>query len=199
MRPELFYLIGPPGVGKSTVMAYLCARTTRDPMTRPFAHDLLARLDGGYAVELGTVRPHGYSGTDALAMNVQPQALQWLRETEHTLVLGEGDRLGTQSFLSQAMAEGWHVHLAVFNAPYEILTYRRMARGSNQDPRWMKGRATKVRNVAEWARGQQAGGAPITVYELDAVKPASTLADALKLLVPPLNLLEAPIKAEGTE
>lgn len=197
MSPEMFYLIGPPGVGKTAVMDQLLRRTVRHPVTRPFAHTMLPRLDGGYAIELGTVRPGGFSGTDSLAMNVQPQVERWLPESGYQLVLGEGDRLGNIKFLTAVLALGWTVHLAALSAPAEILAARRRGRDSHQNPAWMAGRQTKVNNIVAWGRRQEGWAGELNVFELDATRPPAATADALRFLVPALQLLEAPTHTEG--
>lgn len=149
---HLVYVIGAPGVGKSTLMAHL----TLDIMvaqlhTEPFGH-VLWRHD---VVELG-IRRADFSGTDALPMNVQPKVERWLADEglDYPLVIGEGDRLGNVKFLRAAREAGWIVHLVVMQLPAEALNLRHAGRGKAQSESWREGRKTKVRNTASWAVGE---------------------------------------------
>ena len=95
---RLVYLIGPPGVGKtSTVRAAL-----GDPdrvFTEPFAHCFHYESS---MFELGYPRSW-YGGTDALPMNVMPRVVRWLDALEDTdyVTVAEGDRLASWSFFEQ--------------------------------------------------------------------------------------------------
>lgn len=186
---ELVYLVGPPGVGKSTAMALL----TRDCMPlgcalQPFAYDLLQGPDGTRAARLGANRPGGFSGTDALPMNVQPKAVSWLAVCPFKLVLGEGDRLGNVKFFQAALVLGWRLHLVGLTASQDELEFRRRVRGSNQNPTWMRGRQTKVDNVLSWAiDAQRESPDRLRVHTISTTAGAWRTAEAIQFLVPPLQ------------
>lgn len=180
---ELIYFVGPPGVGKSTTMRELTARCTRERVSRPFSYDVLTCPDEGRAIELGARREGGFSGTDALAMNVQPRVVEWLREREYPLVLGEGDRLGNAKFLSAASAAGWRVRVVALTLPFEQLDARCEERGSTQKLSWRRGRQTKVWNLVAWARAQT----NVDVYEVSTARPLADVLAAINFLVPPVR------------
>jgi len=187
---ELIYFVGPPGVGKSTLMAGLTAACARQSVAHPFAYDVLTLpRAGGRAVELG-VRRGAFSGTDALAMNVQPRVLSWLMEGDYQLVLGEGDRLGNRKFLDSVLHLDWRVHLVALTLPLADLDMRCLARGSHQSSSWRQGRQTKVWNLAEWARQQQAARRFIDVYELSTAASRPSVLSALQLMIPTLRRFE---------
>ena len=139
---KLIYLIGEPGVGKTTAMRELTSRLgPAVETTKPFAHRV-----GADWMELGRERGT-FSGTDALSMSVQPMAIGFLRQAARDnlvrLVLGEGDRLGTGSFLD-AVGVFADVRLVGLVAPPEVAAARRELRGSRQAETWLKGRINKV-------------------------------------------------------
>jgi hypothetical protein len=146
---HLLYVIGQPGSGKSTLVAGLTDGLDPAVETKPFAHTLWRPG----VVELGC-RRDTFSGTDALGMSVQPKALAWLAATDVQFVLGEGDRLGNLSFLTAARDLGWHVVVLRLTVSAAVAEHRRLSRAAAlgtkpQDATWLKGRVSKVRNVAD--------------------------------------------------
>jgi len=179
------YLAGPPGAGKSTLMAALTAACTRQPFDRPFAHDLLTGPYGYTAVELGRRRER-FPGTDTLSMAVQPQVLAWLDGAPAALILGEGDRLATLGFLTGAAQAGHRVHLFMLDAPGTLLDARCAQRGSTQSARWRAGRATKNARLAAHAEHH---GLPVTL--LDGRLTVPELATRMMTALPQLTYLGA--------
>lgn len=149
-RQRLFYLIGPPGSGKSTLMEELTRHCARYGSGYPFAN-LLMTPGGQEVLELGQRRAL-YPGTDALSMNVQPRVLAAMERMPYRLMIGEGDRLGGVSFLAGAMQRGWFVHLAALHVNDAMLERRYAQRGSAQNKVWIAGRKTKVQNTLGWAQ-----------------------------------------------
>lgn len=143
LQPTLTYLVGEPGSGKSTLVAHLTSRWPHRDHDKPFAHRVL----GCGVTELGKRRPD-FPGTDALSMSVQPLVLRWMEETRPFRLLGEGDRLGTQSFLEQAEQIGYTVNVFALWGPEEAALQRRI-RGTAQDEEWVNGRRSKVRNIMD--------------------------------------------------
>ena len=149
---RLIYVVGAPGSGKSTLMGALIPgdwlRVFRDdprmPRTELFHGD---RLIGA---ELGRHRA-SFSGTDALAMNIHPVACRWIASAPHPVIFGEGQRLGTRGFLEAATGAGRTVDLVWLDPPEELCRLRREARGSRQNPQWVKAATTRATRLAQAA------------------------------------------------
>lgn len=153
IQTHLVYLSGPPGAGKSTLMAQLTGDCWREPAPTGIPHDVLwCEPPGGaprkVALEIGAQR-EDFSGTDALSMSIQPKAVQWLGTHPHDLVLGEGDRLANMKFLTAVESLGVAVTLVALTVSDELLERRWAAERAHQNPTWRAGRVTKARRLAE--------------------------------------------------
>lgn len=154
MIGHMLYIVGAPGVGKSTVTTQLTARWDR--IVHPHApvphsvlrHPVTGRRDG---LELGVPRPD-FPGTDALSMSIGPRALQFVlsRTSLVPFALGEGSRLATQPFIGGLARAGVAVTLVRLAADEDLLTERWKMRGSKQNPIWRKGAGTRATRLADW-------------------------------------------------
>jgi GTPase SAR1 family protein len=148
------YLIGAPGVGKSTVMTRMLEGwsegdyvrfTVREMFGHWLEHEVL-----GTGAYLGRFRPE-YPGTDALSRSVQPHALSWVATLPGlglSWVFGEGERLGNVGFLT-ALAQQARLRVIHLVASPETAEERRAARpGKVMTPRYCQAKTTQAANVA---------------------------------------------------
>ena len=165
---RMLYLVGEPGAGKSSLMRALTSTLREAPMAQPVPHRAL-HLPGKapHAAEIG-VRRESFSGTDALAMSIQPKVVEWVRAEPYPLLVAEGDRLGNGKFFAAMQAMGVELHVVHVWVPPETLAARRAGRGDRQDAKWVQGRATKVANLvaSHSAFPLQATHAPMVLAEL---------------------------------
>jgi ribose 1,5-bisphosphokinase PhnN len=169
------YIIGVPGSGKSTLMAELTKGHTVMEFSKPIAHRWIG---DGLAMELGRKRD-SFSGTDALALNVQPEAMRFVEQHPARLILAEGDRLANDKFFQKIVDSGYDFQLVWVNVRPEVAEERRALRGSNQNATWLKGRQSKVFGLTErW-----------TVWHINGEIPASAQVDSLRANIPALAVL----------
>jgi P-loop Nucleotide Kinase3 len=173
-------------------MAELTRDCDQHQQSDPVPHVLLLNHGRIAAAELGKHRP-AFPGTDALAFNIQPKAVEWLKtrlqaEADHpmpySLILGEGQRLGNQSFMNTITCAGATFHLVYLNAAAPLLMDRCAHRGSTQNTSWAKGAATQAFTLA-----QAAAEAGHDVIHLDARMKPAKLAEELFTQIPALEAL----------
>lgn len=164
---RVVYVVGPPGVGKSTAVLSAIKGSGLTPLPlETFApqvkgHRLLDESDGvTRGVYLGEMREQ-FPGTDSLGMGASPRAVEFLRRSRIPLVIGEGARLGTGKFLGEVsgFSEVTLIHLT---ARMGVLESRRAKRGSEQSDTWARGAATRASKAFK-----AAGDLGLRAMELD--------------------------------
>ena len=178
------YLIGEPGVGKTTLAQHLYPGLTPQPATRLNGQLWGQPLTRGHitrGVLLGRPR-NGFSGTDALGMSVNPDATQWAQQPHpYRLIIGEGARLTNHRFLT-ALHE--HTTLTIAYLTATNTQERREARAQQlgtplQSPQWVQGRQTATRNLAARLLGEGLTITTIDTTHADPVTLAQQLLDAI--------------------
>lgn len=152
------YIIGPPGAGKSTLMAQLLEGWDVGPYTKWTTRELfghyLSHPEKGSGAYLGHLRP-SYPGTDALSLSVAPQALLWLESLPLLgldWVFGEGVRLSHMGFLTE-LAAATDLTVMYLNVDPEVAAQRRLQRGGKlMSDQYCKIATTKARNIAATCR-----------------------------------------------
>lgn len=185
-----FYLLGAPGVGKSSVMRELLrpwnvgeyVRLTEREM---FGHHLYDAPRDYKGVYLGHLRPE-FPGTDALSMSVQPEAIKWLRQDDggQDFIFGEGARLGNAAFLEE-LALRSTLTIVLLTADPETVEARLQARpdsgdhktgrtGRSQDKKWREGQATRCRNAVEKMAPLLSTNPRLSIIEIATDQPGAT-------------------------
>ena len=168
---RLTYLIGEPGVGKTTLLTAITEGLPGMAIRRPFARTV---YDCG-VVALGEARAV-FGGTDTLSMSVQPKVVEWAELPDYDDIIGEGDRLANGKFFTAMRDIGYDLCIVHCVAPLGVAAERRVMRAAThrideQDATWLAGRQTKVKNLAaEWATHEIRTDEPMGVLLLQAKK-----------------------------
>lgn len=185
------YLIGAPGVGKSTVMAALHDELGVWPAVdqwyrlpgyrRPELHvePLVDMLDQVAGLSLGRTREQ-FSGTDALSMSASYEAVRWAQDSAADipeLVLGEGARLATVPFLAALSLRVDQLEVVYLQAAETALEDRRS--GRTQTPTFLKAASTRAANAAVRLKDAGLLTATIMTDTLSPVQVARVIAERL--------------------
>lgn len=149
MSRKIIMMVGEPAVGKTTIMrAFLekvkpwVASTATDKL--PAIHVeakrlwILGKYDEG----------EKFAGTDRLSMSIQPIATKFITETKDN-VMFEGDRLGNRSFVDHILSlDDVDFEILHIEASEKTKKQRHVDRADTQDDTFLKGRRTKVSNIA---------------------------------------------------
>lgn len=136
----VLWIVGEPGVGKTTLARRLLGPSPNvDLIDRP----KWTRTRHTYAA--GHYKGQTFDGADTLSYSGGAEALAWWANAPaRPLTLLDGDRLSTKNAVAFVRAQPNVRPLCVYlAAPESVVAFRREQRGSDQDPAWLKGRATK--------------------------------------------------------
>lgn len=150
------YLLGAPGVGKSTVMVALREHLEVDVVPEEWyrargelhVEPLVDLLDRPQGFSIGRTR-EAFSGTDALSMSVARDARAWAADPDEeppALVLGEGARLAEVTFLAGLSLK--LDRLAVVYLQAEDATLAKRREGRTQSAQFVKAASTRAGNAA---------------------------------------------------
>lgn len=143
---KLAALIGEPACGKSTLALEVIKAL---PGGSHLAHGLLRGTLHEHVAVFGSYAPlEKFPGTDRLSMAVQPHAEDYLRKhcDRDFRIFFEGDRLGNVKFLTMAKSLA-ETKIFVLSASHETKSARHQSRGDSQNEKFLKSRATKVKNI----------------------------------------------------
>lgn len=160
MLNKIIAIGGEPASGKTTLMRNLIDNLNFDSM---YIHEKFGRLAylnfitakvivfGNYSNPSET-----FAGTDKLSMAVQPDAVNFLLKANADLpdfdgytVIFEGDRLFNESFFLSIESLLIPLEIYILSGETAALIERRKIRGSNQSESFLKGRKTKLENIAQ--------------------------------------------------
>lgn len=142
---KLYYLIGMPGTGKTTVMRDFMNKFAGWHSDRPI--DLLDTMVAGRIRVLGKYEDgETFAGTDRLSMAVAPKAIEWIKTKPAEFVVGEGDRLNNKGFFEAAGDDLTIIHLTVSDQERQR---RYKERGSEQSESFIQTTKTKCKNILE--------------------------------------------------
>lgn len=137
--PQAVWIVGEPGVGKTTLVRALLGR---DPSLVPKPKWTIGK--NGAVCAAGHYTGGTFDGADTIPYNGVSDVLGYweanLRETPLTLF--DGDRTSNAGVAERVSASAI-VGCVYLTAAPDVVAARRAARGSRQNASWVKGRATK--------------------------------------------------------
>jgi hypothetical protein len=137
---------GEPGSGKTTLMKRVVEHYNMQPKYDEYK--LVPYLQNQNIYVLGKYEEaQVFAGTDRMSMAVQPEAIKFLATLpENSIVLYEGDRLFTASFLENCVNK-YDTRIVYLSTEKTVRQERYKERGSSQDETWLRGRESKIANI----------------------------------------------------
>lgn len=138
----MLWIVSEPGVGKTTV-----ARAFLESLGDRAGEIANPKWTGfGAAAAAGWWRGEKFDGADTLAISqIKPAMSYWRDELKHVAIaVLDGDKLANAGALSVALEASARVVCFLLAGEAEAAE-RRVARGTAQNPSWVKGQQTKAR------------------------------------------------------
>jgi len=160
MTHTALFVVGPPGVGKTSAM-----RSLMGEEFTTFTHPSDGKVKWTFADPLCFAGHYGvgtFDGADTVPNDGWVPNLEYwesniLTDSQYQYTIFDGDRFShanAQKFLEE---RGVRVLCAHLTASDEVMDARRKERGSDQNPTWLRGRVSKARNFAERFKPQDTG------------------------------------------
>jgi hypothetical protein len=178
---KVSFLIGEPGIGKSTLLGAALEHLERYEIdhleaggpARELLHDGHGNIVGCELGRRAGKHPEGYPGTDAMSMSAITATERWLLDGADGLglVALEGTRLANKRFV-EACQNGGHDLTVYYLYGPPIARQRREERGSQQNPQWLKGRQTAANNFYQLVDRMTFEGRPhVYTHLIPAARP----------------------------
>lgn len=160
MEQTVLFVVGAPGVGKTTLVRELLGKNPYDGeiayepflVSKPKWSIYRSKAGDHLACAAGHYTGGTFDGADTVPYNGVKEALEYWNSSLFLtpLTVFDGDRFSHQGVLNFFNKEvgGLRVRAVHLEAPEEVLVERRKVRGSNQNASWMKGRVTKAERFA---------------------------------------------------
>lgn len=149
---KITFYIGQPGTGKTTLVRGIL-NEFRKVEEDEFVEDgpvKYHRFNKQKTLVLGIYDEGTFAGTDRLSKSCGPKFREWLVDNTEKYqdwgVILEGERFMNDKTLP-SLFEQESMKLVCLKVDEDELERRRKARNNTQDPKWMKGMATRVANV----------------------------------------------------
>lgn len=147
MKPTAVWIVGAPGVGKTSI-----AREIME-FDKPYVlHPSPKWTVGSEIVAAGHYDGSTFDGSDTVPYSGAKVALDYWQSKllpAARLTIFDGDRFSDIGCFERVRSSDVVLRIVHVVASDEVLSQRRMARGSTQSPSWMKGRATKAARFAK--------------------------------------------------
>jgi hypothetical protein len=152
-KHTVLFIVGPPGVGKTCALHVLLG-DKYEVFTKPDNGRVKWTLAAPFAF-VGHYGKGTFDGSDTVPYDGAKPCLdhweaEYLHNPEYRFTIFDGDRFSNSKVQERLeKIEDIRVLCIYLGASNEVLVERRAARGSSQDPTWLKGRGTKARSFAD--------------------------------------------------